>query len=132
MIGGAQLYTDLLNLDSSLATVDKLLVTRILAPRYDCDVFFPEFRTEGQYEADGEHARKILLQSSKTSDKSSSEERPSKLLSQQEWTQASTDSLREYLGDSFPSALAHWSDTVRSEGETWYEYQLWEKREKRD
>ncbi|KAJ1026030.1 hypothetical protein NDA18_003690 [Ustilago nuda] len=132
VIGGAQLYTDLLNLDSSLATVDKLLVTRILAPRYDCDVFFPEFRTEAQYEADAEHAGKMLLQSSQTSDQSPSDEPPSKLLSQQEWIQASTDSLREYLGDSFPSALAHCSDTVRSEGETWYEYQLWEKREKRE
>ncbi|SAM82776.1 related to Dihydrofolate reductase [Ustilago bromivora] len=132
VIGGAQLYTDLLNLDSSLATVDKLLVTRILTPRYDCDTFFPEFRTEAQYEAEAEHARKILSQSSEASHKSSSDERPSKLFRQQEWTQASTDSLREYLGDSFPSALADWSDMVRSEGETWYEYQLWEKREKRD
>lgn len=128
VIGGAQLYTDLLNLDSNLATVDKLLVTRILAPQYDCDAFFPEFRTREQYQAELEHARKILAAQSEASHAATAQEEPSELLKQQEWTQASTDSLRNYLGSACPAALADSPVMVTSEGETWYEYQLWERK----
>lgn len=128
VIGGAQLYTVLLNLDSGLATVDKLLVTRVLAPQYDCDAYFPEFRTEAQYKAEVERASKIIAQPSGSSGASASEERPANLLKQEEWSQASTDSLRQYLGDSCPSALAESSDMVTSEGETWYQYQMWERK----
>ncbi|KAJ1018953.1 hypothetical protein NDA16_004756 [Ustilago loliicola] len=127
VIGGAQLYTDLLNLNASLATVDKLLVTRILAPRYDCDAFFPEFRTEAQYQAEVEHAIRIMSQSNQASGASTSEDGPANLLKQQEWTKASTDLLRQYLGGSCPSSLADSTDMVTSEGETWYQYQMWER-----
>ena len=127
VIGGAQLYTDLLDLNSSVATVDKLLVTRILAPRYECDAYFPEFRTQEQYKAEVEHAKQILRNQNKTEDAATSQEDRPELLKQQEWTQASTDSLRQYLGSACPAALAESPDMVTSEGETWYEYQMWEK-----
>lgn len=127
VIGGAQLYTDLLSLDSSVATVDKLLVTRILAPRYECDAYFPEFRTQEQYRADSERARKIMAERHEEKDAASSQDKPTGLLKQTEWTQASTDTLRQYLGSSCPDALATSSDMLTSEGETWYQYQLWEK-----
>lgn len=123
VIGGAQLYTDLLNLDSSLATVDKLLITRILAPHYECDAYFPEFRIKQQYTTELEHANKILAEHHATPP----QQDPTSLLNQPEWTQASTDSLRQYLGNSCPTALLNSPDMVISEGETWYEYQLWEK-----
>lgn len=128
VIGGAQLYTDLLNLDSSLATVDKLLVTRILAPRYECDAYFPEFRTQEQFKAEVEHASKAIKNQGDTTSQDASDEKDLKLLKQQEWTKASADSLRQYLGSSCPAALADSPDMVTSEGETWYEYQLWERR----
>lgn len=115
------MYIDLLDFHSSLATVDKLLVTRILAPLYECDSFFPEFRTREQYQAELEHANKIVA------GQNVEPERLPNLLKQQEWTQASADSLRQYLGSACPVALADSRDMVTSEGETWYQYQLWEK-----
>ena len=60
VIGGAQLYRQTMNeypaassssssQAASKAVVDRLLVTRIASPAFDeCDVFFPEFRTETQ------------------------------------------------------------------------------------
>lgn len=121
VIGGAQLYTDLLKLDSSIATVDKLLVTRILAPRYECDAYFPEFRTQEQYKSEVEYAKRIAAE-----DKDEAEQLPD-LLKQQEWTKASADSLRRYLGSACSTALSDSQDMVTSEGETWYQCQLWEK-----
>ncbi|SJX63423.1 related to Dihydrofolate reductase [Sporisorium reilianum f. sp. reilianum] len=123
VIGGAQLYTDLLKLDSSVARVDKLLVTRILAPRYECDAYFPEFRTQEQYKSEVEHAKRI------TADEKGEAEQLPDLLKQQEWTQASADSLRQYLGSACPAALSDSVEMVTSEGQTWYQYQLWERRD---
>lgn len=127
MIGGAQLYTDLLDLDTSLATVDKLLVTRILAPHYECDAHFPEFRTQRQYNSDLELANRINAEQGGASGTTSSPEEQLKLLKKQEWNRASTDSLRQYLGSSCPPALADSAEMVTSEGETWYQYQMWER-----
>ncbi|SNX85048.1 related to Dihydrofolate reductase [Melanopsichium pennsylvanicum] len=127
VIGGAQIYTDLLRLDTSSATVDKLLVTRILAPRYDCDAYFPEFRTVEQYMNEVAHASKIIARQDMMKDTAESQDEPIGLLKEQEWTQASTDSLRQYLGSSCPAALLESPDMVTGEGETCYEYQLWEK-----
>lgn len=121
VIGGAQLYKDLLSLDSNVATVDKLLVTRILAPRYDCDAFFPEFRTAQQYKGELDLANAIAEAGQIET------EQPPSTLTRQEWTQASPESLREYLGSACPAVLADSKDMVTNEGETWYQYQLWEK-----
>lgn len=127
VIGGAQLYTDLLNLDTSVAAVDKLLVTRILAPRYECDAYFPEFRTQEQYLTELDHANKVLAGQEKSNETATPQEQPSSLLKQRAWTQASAEALRQYLGSACPSALADSSDMLTNEGGTWYEYQLWEK-----
>lgn len=127
VIGGAQLYTDLLNLESSVASVDKLLVTRILAPRYECDAYFPEFRTKEQYQAEQDHANKVLSDQGRSSETPVSQEQPTGLLKEQAWTQASADCLRQYLGSACPAELAESPNMLTSEGETWYEYQLWEK-----
>ncbi|KAJ9479671.1 Dihydrofolate reductase [Pseudozyma hubeiensis] len=121
VIGGAQLYTDLLNLDSNVATVDKLLVTRMLAPQYECDAFFPEFRTAQQYKGELDDANAIARNGQVEMEQAQS------TLTRQEWTHASADSLREYLGSACPAALADSKDMVTNEGETWYQYQLWEK-----
>lgn len=101
--------------------MDKLLVTRILAPRYECDAYFPEFRTQEQYRSEVEHAQRLVA-----GDKIEAEQLPG-VLKQQEWTQASAGSLRGYLGSACPSALNDSEDMVTSEGETWYQYQMWEK-----
>lgn len=123
VIGGAQLYTDLLKLNSVVATVDKLLVTRIMAPRYECDAYFPEFRTAEQYRSEVEHAKQIAAEGTDGA------EQLQGLLKQQEWTQASANSLRQYLGSACPASLKDSQDMVTSEGGTWYQYQLWEKTE---
>ena len=122
VLGGAQLYTDMLNLDSDVATVDKLLVTRILSPAYECDAYFPEFRTGSQYRSEVERAKRVV------GSREDGAEQPPNLLKEQNWTQASADSLRRYLGSACPAALIDSQDMVTNEGETWYEYQLWEKK----
>ncbi|SPO26664.1 related to Dihydrofolate reductase [Ustilago trichophora] len=119
VIGGAQLYTDLLKLDSSLATVNQLLITRILTPHYECDAFFPEFRTKHQYKFEQDLANQF---------NPTQPQQPTSLLIHQVWSQASTDSLKQYLGTSCPSALLNSPNMVTSEGETYYQYQLWERR----
>jgi dihydrofolate reductase len=45
IIGGASLYSESLAL-SSLAIVDRILLTRILSPDFACDVFMPDFLGE--------------------------------------------------------------------------------------
>jgi dihydrofolate reductase len=45
IIGGATLYKETLELPSSLTTVDRILLTRILSPPFEeCDVFLPDFQ----------------------------------------------------------------------------------------
>lgn len=48
IIGGASLYTESLLLPpSSTAVVDRILLTRIMAPSFDdCDVFMPDFQND--------------------------------------------------------------------------------------
>ncbi|KAI0788437.1 dihydrofolate reductase-like domain-containing protein [Abortiporus biennis] len=50
IIGGASLYKDSLLLSpNETAYVDRILLTRILAPSFDdCDVYMPDFQSEGQ------------------------------------------------------------------------------------
>ncbi|KAK2461933.1 hypothetical protein APHAL10511_006396 [Amanita phalloides] len=44
VIGGAMLYTDTLAFPSTApAFVDRILLTRILEPEFECDVFMPDF-----------------------------------------------------------------------------------------
>ena len=42
VIGGASLYSDALNY-SLPASADSILLTRVLSPAFECDVFMPEF-----------------------------------------------------------------------------------------
>jgi len=48
IIGGASLYSESLALSehTSSAIVDRILLTRILSPNFDCDVFMPDFLWE--------------------------------------------------------------------------------------
>ena len=48
IIGGASLYKATLE-PSPEALVDRVLVTRILTPVYDCDTLMPEFRAKGKW-----------------------------------------------------------------------------------
>ena len=50
IIGGASLYSESLALSepSSSAVVDRILLTRILSPDFECDVFMPDFLGEGK------------------------------------------------------------------------------------
>jgi dihydrofolate reductase len=125
VIGGAQLYGELLDLDTSIATVDKLLVTRILAPQYDCDAHFAEFRTREQLDADADLAKKVAPAEVGAQVETVLEQHLPQLLEQSRWTQASPQALRDYLGTSVPAALANSPDMVSREDDTWYQYQLW-------
>ncbi|GAC75221.1 dihydrofolate reductase [Moesziomyces antarcticus T-34] len=125
VIGGAQLYAEMLDLDTSIATVDKLLVTRILAPQYDCDAHFAEFRTREQLDADADLAKKVAPAEVDAQVETVLEQHLPQLLEQSRWTQASPQALRDYLGTSVPAALANSPDMVSREDDTWYQYQLW-------
>lgn len=47
IIGGASLYSETLSLGTSEpAYVDRILLTRILSPEYECDVIMPDFVAE--------------------------------------------------------------------------------------
>lgn len=48
IMGGASLYHETLK-PSPEAQVDRVLVTRITAPVYDCDTVMPEFKAEGKW-----------------------------------------------------------------------------------
>lgn len=47
IIGGASIYRDALALQ--FPAVDRILLTRILSPEFECDVFFPDFTTTGRW-----------------------------------------------------------------------------------
>ncbi|PWZ00135.1 hypothetical protein BCV70DRAFT_105331 [Testicularia cyperi] len=123
VIGGAQLYTDLINhtSDQDGVEVDRLLVTRILGPQYECDAFFPEFRSQEQLQEDlettHEHANSTIDNTSAIHP-----------LSSTEWTRASTESIKEYLGSSCPADLADKHRMIVQEDATWYEYQMWQRK----
>ncbi|KAF5355673.1 hypothetical protein D9756_003747 [Leucocoprinus leucothites] len=48
VIGGASLYNKTLQPNPEVE-VDRVLITRVTAPRFDCDTFMPEFKAEGQW-----------------------------------------------------------------------------------
>jgi dihydrofolate reductase len=51
-MGGAQIYSEslALPLSSKGPSVDRILMTRILSPEFDCDVFLDNFEKEGKGE----------------------------------------------------------------------------------
>jgi dihydrofolate reductase len=50
IIGGASIINDTLNLVSaSSSLVDRVLLTRILSPKFECDTFIPDFLASGQW-----------------------------------------------------------------------------------
>lgn len=52
MIGGATLYTESLAQSSELsAFVDRVLLTRIISPAFECDVFMPDITGESAEES---------------------------------------------------------------------------------
>ncbi|KAH6917405.1 dihydrofolate reductase [Coprinopsis sp. MPI-PUGE-AT-0042] len=58
VIGGATLYHETLALPVSDATpyVDRILITRILEPEFECDVFMPEFNQDEKSWTQSSHA----------------------------------------------------------------------------
>jgi len=54
-MGGASLYHEILK-PSPEAQVDRVLVTRITAPVYDCDTVMPEFKAEGKWKQESHQA----------------------------------------------------------------------------
>ena len=50
IIGGASLYSEVLGLSAttSSSVVDRILLTRIISPEFDCDVFMPDFLKDQQ------------------------------------------------------------------------------------
>ncbi|KAG2023518.1 dihydrofolate reductase [Coprinopsis cinerea AmutBmut pab1-1] len=58
VIGGASLYRETLSLARSKTGpfVDRILLTRIVEPDFDCDVFMPEFNADGKEWTRSTHA----------------------------------------------------------------------------
>ncbi|CAO1621250.1 unnamed protein product [Sympodiomycopsis kandeliae] len=98
LIGGSQLYTQALESD----LISDLLITRILSPDFDCDVFLPEYRTESQIQQDQQEVK------------------GSNPLQQQRWQKTSYDELAGMLGGQ-----ENVQKGVVSEGDVRYEFQLW-------
>ena len=64
VIGGASLYTDTLAFPSSApAFVDRILLTRIYEPDFECDVFMPDF---AQTDAGQQHWHKATYEQLKS------------------------------------------------------------------
>lgn len=121
VIGGAQLYSDLIKITPSHdCIVDSLLVTRLLAPTFDCDAFFPEFRTKAQIQDDLLTVEQRALPSQDVSSLGKSH-----ALEQQEWTRLPLDQFKHYLGKACPEHLKDSDAMILQEGDTWYEYQMW-------
>lgn len=87
VIGGASLYAETLGFSpSAKASVDRILLTRILTPEFeDCDTFMPDFQKAG----DGK-----------------------------EWTRASHQALRNWVGFEVPEG-------TQDENGVSYEFQMW-------
>jgi dihydrofolate reductase len=62
IIGGASLYSESLALSesSSSAVVDRILLTRVLSPDFECDVFMPDFLGETKEEGQEQGWRRAL------------------------------------------------------------------------
>lgn len=105
------------NEDGTRAVLDQLLITRLLSPDYECDVFLPEYRTESQAQQD-----LLLSCSAPTLDEiktTAQGKKEQQFLSTQEWTLAPHDDLQRWLGPEEVRA------GLVQEGETEYEFQLW-------
>ena len=57
-MGGATLYAETLALlvSESNSYVDRILITRVLEPDFECDVFMPEFNGDGKSWSKSSHA----------------------------------------------------------------------------
>lgn len=120
LIGGSQLYTQALRTDDeSRGKVTRLLITRILSPQFDCDVFLPEFRTPEQISADAQTSPGIATEniSSLASPKALPGQEP---LPNAKWRKQSSSELGSFLGPEGVEA------GVNSEGVVSYEFQMWE------
>lgn len=93
--------------------MDRLLVTRIASPAFDdCDVFFPEFRTEAQ-RAHEEGDESQLVDGE---------------LRGQEWTRASQDVLESFLSEAGEAAgEAKVERGIVEEKGVRYALQLWQR-----
>lgn len=119
LIGGSQLYAQAMkelaahsSSSSSLAKLDCLLITRIVSPHFDCDVFLPEFRTRQQVQDDGELAQEAA----------SSTAEQSRPLDVAQWEKRPSSELRDWLGDSDIEGVG--AGVVEEKGVR-YEFQMW-------
>lgn len=126
VIGGAQLYSECMARsrtgDLPYAVVDRLLITRILAPDFpECDAFFPEYRDAQQM--DEEAKLSIQLQGEK-------EDRPAlpTPVERRAWLKSSSKELQDYLGfdQSSGAPMQNLDDIVTEQG-TSYQFQMWTK-----
>lgn len=108
LIGGSQLYTQALQANN---LVGSLLITRILTPDFDCDVFLPEFRTQKQIDLDNELISKA---GGKANPQVTSPE------SLQIWTKHSYADLAQLIGGE-----KNVQSGIVSEGDVKYEFQFW-------
>lgn len=121
LIGGSQLYSQaLLTLDSQTKPtyIDRLLITRILSPKFKCDVHLPEFRTTRQISVD---ASLLPSTSADAGASQSSVTAPpnQQPLDSQRWRKQDADSLGRFLGpEGIEEVMVH-------EGDVLYEFQMW-------
>lgn len=115
LIGGSQLYAQALHADN---LVESLLITRILTPDFDCDVFLPEYRTQEQIESDSKLVNEAggKLNPQATSPNSS-----------QTWTKHTHADLARLLGGE-----KNVQSGIVSEGDVNYEFQLWSRTKRSD
>ncbi|CAO1618212.1 unnamed protein product [Parajaminaea phylloscopi] len=117
LIGGSQLYSQALAATATSSgkpsAVDQMLITRILSPGFDCDVFLPEFRTEEQIAADASAA------SAARGSDSPSPRSGQQPLETRRWVKQHPDELADFLG---PDGVER--GTVQ-EGDVSYEFQMW-------
>ena len=127
VIGGAQLYSDLIyRKENDRFIVDRLLVTRILSPSFDCDAFFPEYRTQLQRDDDQKTAEEIDSQT-ETVTARNNDTIPLAQTNGELWSRANVQDMKQYLGAACPTALTQSDNMIVKEEDAWYEYQLWER-----
>ncbi|PWN29927.1 hypothetical protein BDZ90DRAFT_1057 [Jaminaea rosea] len=103
LIGGAQLYAQAMkelgpsSSHSSSATpakLDRLLITRLVSPNFDCDVFLPEYRTKQQIQDDASIAGSEADPAA-TGGEDKQQQQP---LNVAEWEKCGSTELCEWLG----------------------------------
>lgn len=102
LIGGAQLYAEVMQNHIRNAVIDRLLITRIYDPSFEmCDVFLPEFRTEEQITQEQGEGRHVGLP-------------------QQKWVRTKQSDFDAYLGGGVEQGI------VEEKGVR-YSLQMWER-----